>query len=67
MLGHALAQRRGARPPPLVRGDELAAALGLRPGPRLGELLAELEEARFAGEIATPEEAIARARELAGG
>jgi poly(A) polymerase len=49
---------------PLVRGDELARELGIRPGPRLGELLAQLEEDRFAGELATREDAIARAREL---
>ena len=46
------------------RGDQLARELGLRPGPRLGELLARLEEDRFAGELATPQDALARAREL---
>jgi poly(A) polymerase len=50
---------------PLIRGDELARELGIVPGPRLGELLAQLEEDRYAGAISTPEEAIARARELA--
>jgi poly(A) polymerase len=55
----------GADPPPLVRGDELARTLGLPPGPGLGDLLAQLEEDRFAGEIATREEALTRARELA--
>jgi len=64
MIGHALALRAGGRPVPLVRGDELAAALGVAPGPRLGALLAQLEEDRYAGEVATREEAIARAREL---
>jgi hypothetical protein len=49
-----------------VRGDELARELGLSHGPRLGELLAQLEEDRFAGAIATREDAIRRARELAG-
>jgi poly(A) polymerase len=49
---------------PLIRGDDLARELGIVPGPRLGELLAQLEEDRFAGEIATREEAVARAREL---
>ena len=48
---------------PLVRGDELARELGIRPGPRLGELLAALEEDRYAGEVRTREEAIARARQ----
>jgi poly(A) polymerase len=65
LLGPALARRREGRPAPLVRGDELARALGLAPGPRLGELLAQLEEDRFAGAIATREDAIRRARELA--
>jgi poly(A) polymerase len=66
LLGPALARRAEGRHPPLVRGDELARELGLTPGPRLGELLAQLEEDRFAGAIATREDAIARARELAG-
>ena len=46
---------------PLVRGDELAQ---IAKGPRLGEILAQLEEDRFAGVISTREEALARAREL---
>ena len=67
MLGHAFAQRAAGPRPPLVRGDELAAALDLLPGPELGALLQELEEDRFAGVVSTPEEAIRRARELRGG
>jgi putative nucleotidyltransferase with HDIG domain len=51
---------------PLVRGDELMRELGLKPGPALGELLAQLEEARFVGEITTREEALVRARGLLG-
>jgi poly(A) polymerase len=62
MLRHALPDRLTPRPPPLIRGDALAAELGLRPGPQLGELLAELQEARYAGEISTREDAIAHAR-----
>jgi hypothetical protein len=62
MLGDALALR-AAPPVPIVRGDDLARALGIAPGPELGRLLAQLEEDRFAGEIATREEAITRARE----
>jgi poly(A) polymerase len=64
VLGPALARRADAPPAPLVRGDELAAALGLEPGPRLGALLDALEEARYAGEIATREEAVTLARSL---
>ena len=45
-----------------MRGDVLARELGLQPGPRLGELLDEIAEARFAGELVTPEEAVAHAR-----
>ena len=40
---------------------------GSSPGPQLGELLAALDEASFAGEIATREQAVALARTLAEG
>jgi poly(A) polymerase len=63
LLAEAFAWRADPPRPPL-RGDELAAALGLRPGPELGRVLQQLEEARFAGEIATREQAVERAREL---
>src|SRR5919197_904281 len=53
------------RPAPLVRGDELAAELGIAPGPELGRLLAELAEAQFAGEVTTRDEALRFARTLA--
>jgi putative nucleotidyltransferase with HDIG domain len=64
LLGEALAWRR-ARPRPPLRGDELAREVGLRPGRKLGNNLNELEEASFAGEISSREQAIERARELA--
>jgi poly(A) polymerase len=52
-------------PPPVpLRGDELAAELGIEPGPELGRLLAELEQAAYAGEVETREQAIALARRL---
>jgi poly(A) polymerase len=64
VLGPAFA-RRGERPPlPLVRGDELATALGIEPGPALGRLLAAVEEARYAGDIGSREEAISLDRSL---
>jgi poly(A) polymerase len=63
LLAEAFAWRADPPRPPL-RGDELAAALALRPGPELGRLLRQLEEARFAGEISTREQAVERAREL---
>lgn len=62
MIGAALDWRRDGPPAPLLRGDELAARLGIEPGPLLGELLAELEAARYAGEIADPDAALEHAR-----
>ncbi|MDA0180338.1 HD domain-containing protein [Solirubrobacter phytolaccae] len=50
---------------PLVRGDELIREAGVPAGRQLGTILAQLEEDRYAGAIATREEAIARAQELA--
>jgi tRNA nucleotidyltransferase/poly(A) polymerase len=47
---------------PLLRGDEL----DLPPGPEIGRLLAEIEEERAAGTIATREEALDYARRHAG-
>lgn len=63
LLGEALAWRQGPPQPP-IRGDRLARELGIEPGPELGRILAELEEASFAGEIESAQEAVARAREL---
>ena len=64
LIGPALAWEAGERPAPLVRGDELADALALARGPRIGELLAELEAAQYAGEVTTREQAVAHARRL---
>jgi hypothetical protein len=64
VLPEALAYAEYRRQPPLVRGDELATALGIAPGPRLGELLAALDAARYAGEVGTRDEALALARTL---
>jgi putative nucleotidyltransferase with HDIG domain len=52
--------RRRPRPP--IRGDRLAQAVGLTPGPALGELLEELTAAAYAGEIAGEAQAIEYAR-----
>ncbi len=65
LVGEALAWR-DAPPRPPVRGDELTRASGADPGPAIGRVLAELEEASFAGEIATRAEALERGRELLG-
>jgi poly(A) polymerase len=62
LLAVALEARAAPPAPPLVRGDDLARALGIAPGPVLGELLDAIAEARFAGEVATADEAIVLAR-----
>lgn len=54
--------RRNDPAEPLVRGDEL----GLPPGPEIGRLLAEIEEERAVGTIATKEEALDYARRRSG-
>ena len=64
VLPAALEWRAQGRREPLVRGDALARALKLADGPRLGRLLAAIDEARYAGEVATPDEAIALAERL---
>jgi poly(A) polymerase len=51
MIAAALDWRREGPPRPLLRGDELAAELGIEPGPELGSALAELEAAQYAGEV----------------
>jgi len=58
MLAAALDWRRDGPPPPLLRGDELAAELGIPRGPELGELLEEIEAAQYAGEVTDRHEAV---------
>jgi poly(A) polymerase len=65
MLPDALAFE-AAPPRPAVRGDRLAGALGITPGPRLGELLGELRAAAYTGEATDEAAAIALARRLTG-
>jgi putative nucleotidyltransferase with HDIG domain len=64
LMAEALEWRANGPPRPPVRGDELAAELGIEPGPEIGELLARLEEAAFAGEVGTREDAFRLARAL---
>jgi hypothetical protein len=60
----ALDWREHGPPRVPVRGDELADELGIEPGPELGRLLGELEEAAYVGDAVTREQAIALARRL---
>jgi len=51
---------------PLLNGDELMHALGLAPGPLVGQLLAAIGKAQDGGEISTSTEALALARSIVG-
>lgn len=62
LSGLVEAARLADPPEPLVRGDEL----GLAPGPKIGRILALIDEERAAGTISTREEALALARSFAG-
>jgi poly(A) polymerase len=64
MLADALRWRAQGPPKPLLRGDELAAAMDVPLGPRVGELLERLTEAQFAGRVSTREQALAFVRGL---
>jgi poly(A) polymerase len=67
-VGLVLAALEEPSPPaPLVDGRAIMAALGLAPGPRVGELLAAIAEARALGDVDTREEALAYAARLQAG
>lgn len=60
--GYLDRMRQQMQAPSLVNGKELMRTLGLPPGPRIGELLEAIREARAAGEIHTKQEALKLAR-----
>jgi poly(A) polymerase len=64
LMPAALEWRRTGPPRLPLRGDELARELDIEPGPELGRLLAELQEAAYAGKIASRDEVIHLARRL---
>jgi poly(A) polymerase len=64
LMPAALEWRRSGPPQVPVRGDELAAELGIEPGPELGRLLGQLAEAAYAGEATDRRQAIDVARTL---
>ena len=64
LMRAALDWREHGPPSVPIRGDELARELGIKPGPELGRLLAELTEAAYAGEVTTRDEAVAAGRRL---
>ncbi len=67
VLPEALRWHRNGPPRAPMPGDELAAAVGIEPGPELGRLLEEIEAAVFAGEVNSAADAIRVARALAEG
>jgi poly(A) polymerase len=64
LLADALDWHEQGPPSPLLRGDELARALEIPTGPRIGELLEQLAAAQYAGELASREQALDYARLL---
>jgi putative nucleotidyltransferase with HDIG domain len=64
LMPAALEWRRSGPPRVPVRGDELAAELGIEHGPELGRLLDQLAEAAYAGEASDRQQAIDLARTL---
>ena len=46
-------------PPKLIDGHDLIKSFGMKPGPKIGEILEAVREAQASGELATREEALA--------
>jgi tRNA nucleotidyltransferase/poly(A) polymerase len=69
-MEYVLAQREEdqtvAAPPKLIDGHDLMREFGLKPGPKIGQILEEVRESQGAGEISTSEEALALARRRLG-
>jgi hypothetical protein len=66
MIAAGLDWRREGPPQPVLGGDELAAELGIEQGPRIGEILRELEAAQYAGEVTNRAQALELARSMEG-
>lgn len=63
VLNQHAEQEKLVAPARLVSGHDLASTFGMKPGPRMGELLEAVREAQASGELATREEALAYVRE----
>ncbi len=53
-----LVKERERLPAPILDGYEIMEHFGLKPGPRVGELIAVLREAQLSGEVGAPDEPI---------
>jgi len=67
LLEHEQAHADAVKAPRLINGNDLIDELGLKPGPDLGRLLSDVDEAIGAGEVATREDALSYARGVVGG
>ena len=69
-IAHVLARRDEeesiVRPPRLLTGNDIMAALGIGPGPEVGRLLGALQEALAGGEVAGNDDALEFVRRLHG-
>ena len=65
VLGQFWQRRHTVPVAPLLQGRDLL-ALGLSPGPRVGEILREIETRERLGQVGSREQALELARELAG-
>jgi poly(A) polymerase len=59
LLGGWEEQQAVEAAPPLLRGEDVMARLGLSPGPAVGRLLVRVREAQALGRVGTREEALA--------
>lgn len=64
MVAEALERRRNGPPARFLSGGELAARLGIEPGPELGRILDEIDCAIFCGEVDSASESVEYARRL---
>lgn len=58
LLPAAVSWEKDGPPVPLLKGDEIASAVGIAEGPTLGAAVSELEAAQFAGEVENADQAI---------
>jgi len=61
-----LADRHGGLAPPALMTGDVLVAMGLPPGPAIGEILDKVYDAQLEGRVTTEEEAASLARRLAG-
>ena len=62
MLAAAVEWERAGPPEPLLRGDEVAEAIAIEPGPLLGAAVRELEAAQYSGDARDRDSAVAHLR-----